>query len=306
MPWRCGRHISSPQQANTSDVGCNGHAGASARSGDTAEHHFTVVGDDWDVEDRARTELERLGLGHVALRDRLDRLSGGQIVGLGLAALLLKRPDVLLLDEPTNNLDRTARHRLYEVLDGLRGCVLVVSHDRELLDRMDRIAELERGEMRFYGGNFSAYQDVVATEQEAAERNLRNAELVLKREKREMQQARERAERRAGNAQRNLKDAGLARIVAGNLKRSAERSAGTARTMHAARVSEAAERAGEAARAVRTEQNVALELPETRVAIRRMTGFGSAARCIRTARSRNSCGYFFGAAMASGPLMRPI
>src|SRR5258708_5404964 len=64
-------------------------------AGDTAEHHFTAVGDDWDVEDRARTELERLGLGHVALHDRLDRLSGGQIVGLGLAALLLKRPDVL-------------------------------------------------------------------------------------------------------------------------------------------------------------------------------------------------------------------
>ncbi|MGW2373903.1 MULTISPECIES: ABC-F family ATP-binding cassette domain-containing protein [Kitasatospora] len=234
-------------------------------SGDTAEQHFTVVGDDWDVEDRARTELERLGLGHVTLRDRLDRLSGGQIVGLGLAALLLKRPDVLLLDEPTNNLDRAARHRLHEVLDGLRRCVLVVSHDRELLDHMDRIAELDRGEMRFYGGNFSAYQHTVAVEQEAAERNLRTAELLVKREKREMQQARERAERRAGNAQRNLKDAGLARIVAGGLKRSAEKSAGTARTMHAARVSEAKERADEAARAVRTEQGIALELPDTRV-----------------------------------------
>ena len=234
-------------------------------AGDTGEHHFTVVGDDWDVEDRARAELDRLGLGHVALRDRLDRLSGGQVVGLGLAALLLKRPDVLLLDEPINNLDRAARRRLCEVLDGLRGCVLVVSHDRELLDRMDRIAELERGELRFYGGNFSAYQQTVSIGQEAAERNLRNAELLLKREKREMQQARERAERRAGNAQRNAKDAGLPRIVAGNLKRNAEKSAGVARTMHAARVSEAKDRAGEAARAVRTEQSIALELPETRV-----------------------------------------
>ncbi|MER5642403.1 ABC-F family ATP-binding cassette domain-containing protein [Kitasatospora sp. NPDC002227] len=234
-------------------------------SGDTAEHHFTTVGDDWDVEDRARVELDRLGLGEVGLRDRLDRLSGGQAIGLGLAGVLLKRPDVLLLDEPTNNLDATARARLHELLDGFRGCVLVVSHDRELLDRMDRIAELDRGELRLFGGNFSAYQEAVATERSAAERTLRSAELLVKREKREMQQARERAERRAGTAQRGLKDAGLARIVAGGLKRSAEKSAGTARAVHAARVGDAQERAAEAARAVRAEQSIALELPDTRV-----------------------------------------
>ncbi|RFU41036.1 ABC transporter ATP-binding protein [Actinomadura logoneensis] len=234
-------------------------------SGDASERHFAVIGDDWDVEDRARAELDRLGLGDVSLRDPLGRLSGGQIVSLGLAALLLKRPDVLLLDEPTNNLDLAARHRLYDLLDGWRGCVLVVSHDRELLDRMDRIAELSDGEVRFYGGNYTAYEEAVATEREAAERNLRNAEQELKREKREMQQARERAERRASNASRNLKDAGLPKLFAGNMKRSAEKAAGSAQTMHASRVSDARERADEAARAVRSDQGIALELPGTRV-----------------------------------------
>ncbi|MEV4254735.1 ribosomal protection-like ABC-F family protein [Spirillospora sp. NPDC049652] len=234
-------------------------------SGDADERHFAVIGDDWDVEDRARAELERLGLGDVSLRDPLGRLSGGQIVSLGLAALLLKRPDVLLLDEPTNNLDVAARRKLYDLLEGWRGCVLVVSHDRELLDRMDRIAELTGGEVRFYGGNYTAYEEAVATEREAAERNLRNAEQELKREKREMQQARERADRRASNASKNLKDAGLPKLFAGNMKRSAEKAAGSAQTMHASRVSDARERADEAARAVRSEQGIALELPETHV-----------------------------------------
>jgi ATPase subunit of ABC transporter with duplicated ATPase domains len=234
-------------------------------SGDTDERHFTTIGDDWDVEDRARVELDRLGLGHVSLREPLGALSGGQAVSLGLAALLIQHPDVLLLDEPTNNLDLAARHKLYDVLASQRGCVLVVSHDRELLDRMDRIAELDAGEIRFYGGNFSAYEEAVAAERENAERNLRNAEQDLKREKREMQQARERADRRASTAAKNLKSAGLPRIFAGNMKRGAENAAGSAQTMHASRVSEAKQRADQAAKAVRADQSIALDLPDTQV-----------------------------------------
>lgn len=89
---------------------------------------------------------------------------------------LLKRPDVLLLDEPTNNLDLEARHKLYEVLEDFNGCLLLVSHDRSLLDRMERIAELGSDELCLYGGNFTEYQGAVQAEQEAAERNVRNAE----------------------------------------------------------------------------------------------------------------------------------
>ena len=116
-------------------------------AGDAGEDVFTTIGDDWDIEERTRAQLDRLGLGDVALDRRLGSLSGGEVVSLGLAAQLLKRPDVLLLDEPTNNLDLDARHRLYDVLDDYNGCLLLVSHDRVLLDRMDRIAELDRGEM---------------------------------------------------------------------------------------------------------------------------------------------------------------
>lgn len=71
-------------------------------SGDVSEEHFTTIGDDWDIEERTRAQLDRLGLGHLALDRSLATLSGGQIVSLGLAAQLLRRPDVLLLDEPTD------------------------------------------------------------------------------------------------------------------------------------------------------------------------------------------------------------
>ncbi|GLY91940.1 ABC-F family ATP-binding cassette domain-containing protein [Actinoallomurus iriomotensis] len=234
-------------------------------AGDASEENFTAIGDDWDIEERTTAQLDRLGLGDVALARRLDTLSGGQVVSLGLAGQLLKRPDVLLLDEPTNNLDLDARHRLYDVLDDFGGCLLLVSHDRALLDRMDRIAELDQGEIRSYGGNFTAYEEAVRTGQEAAERAVRHAEQQVKREKREMQQARERAERRAGNAARNLDNAGLPKLFAGNMKRRAQESAGRASQTHSARVGDAKARLEEAGRALRDEQKIALELPGTNV-----------------------------------------
>ncbi|MFG1741186.1 ribosomal protection-like ABC-F family protein [Micromonospora chalcea] len=234
-------------------------------AGDADERHFTTIGNDWDIEERTRAELDRLGLGDLALDRRLDTLSGGQVVSLGLAAQLLKQPDVLLLDEPTNNLDLDARHRLYDVLEQWTGCLLLVSHDRALLDRMDRIAELDRGEMRFHGGNFTAYEEAARAAREVAEKNVRNAEQDLKREKRELQEARERAARRAGNAARNLKNAGLPRIVAGGMKRDAQVAAGKANEMHSGRVDDARARLDEAERALRNERKISVELPATEV-----------------------------------------
>jgi ATPase subunit of ABC transporter with duplicated ATPase domains len=234
-------------------------------SGDASEDHFAAVGADWDIEELTRAQLDRLGLGDVAFNRELRTLSGGQVVSLGLAAQLLRRPDVLLLDEPTNNLDLDARRRLYEVLADWNGCLLLVSHDRELLDRMDRIAELHPGDVSLYGGNFADYEDAVRAAQELAEQNVRNAEQRVKREKREMQQARERAARRASNASRNLKDAGLPRIFAGAMRRSAQESAGKANETHAARVSDAMSQLDAAGRALRAEQQIALELPATNV-----------------------------------------
>ncbi|WP_199551515.1 ABC-F family ATP-binding cassette domain-containing protein [Streptomyces sp. N35] len=234
-------------------------------SGDVGEEHFATIGDDWDIEERSRAQLDRLGLGSLALDRRLGTLSGGQAVSLGLAAQLLRRPDVLLLDEPTNNLDTEARHHLHDALEDFSGTLLLVSHDRALLDRMERIAELGSGELRLYGGNFTAYEEAVRAEQEVAAKNVRSAEQELKREKRELQQARERAERRASNAARNLKNAGLPRIFAGNMKRGAQESAGRAGQMHASRVGEAKARLDEAGRALRDEQRLVLELPDTQV-----------------------------------------
>jgi ATPase subunit of ABC transporter with duplicated ATPase domains len=237
--------------------------------GDASEAVFAAIGDDWDVEERLRAQLDRLGLAGLAMDRPLGSLSGGEVVSVGLAAQLLRRPDVLLLDEPTNNLDVDARHRLYAALDDFGGTLLVVSHDRVLLDRMDRIAELHRGEIVFYGGTFTDYENAVHAAQRAAASEVRNAESMLKREKRQMQQARERAARRSGTAARNVKDAGLPKIVAGKLKRDAQESAARSDDVHAKRIDDARARLDDAERAVRDDDAIVLDLPDTDVPVGR-------------------------------------
>ena len=139
-------------------------------AGETGEAAFAAVGDDWGVEERARAWLDRLGLSGVGLDDRVERLSGGETILVALAALFLQRPDILLLDEPTNNLDLDARQRLYDAVASWSGVMVIVSHDRELLGLVDQIADLSGGEIRMYGGNLTAYEELLAAEQAAAER----------------------------------------------------------------------------------------------------------------------------------------
>ncbi|WTK95334.1 ATP-binding cassette domain-containing protein [Streptomyces sp. NBC_01508] len=235
-------------------------------NGDVREEHFETVGEDWDVEERAIATLGSLGLGAIDLDRTVGEISGGETVLLRLAALLLERPDVLLLDEPTNNLDLPARRRLYEAVDSWRsGVLVVVSHDRELLERVDRIAELRSGSVSWYGGGWSAYQEALATEQEAAGRTLRAADADVRRQKRELAEAQVKNARRERHDKKLNAQRKAPRIVAGERKRSAQESAGKLRVLQEERLSEARERREEAADAIREDAEIRVNLPRTAV-----------------------------------------
>ncbi|MEU5400062.1 ATP-binding cassette domain-containing protein [Streptomyces sp. NPDC005963] len=234
-------------------------------AGDASEENFTVVGDDWDIEERARATLDQLGLGRIGLDRTLGEVSGGEGVLLRLAALTLARPGVLLLDEPTNNLDLHARRRLYDAVDSWSGVMVVVSHDRELLERVDQIADLHDGEVAWYGGNFSDYEEALAREQEAAERMVRVAEADVQRQKRELSAAHIKLARRKRYGQKMYDTKREPKIVMGERKRAAQVSAGKHQIMHAEKLAEAKERLNEAAEAVRDDDEIRIELPHTQV-----------------------------------------
>ncbi|MFD9395512.1 ABC-F family ATP-binding cassette domain-containing protein [Streptomyces sp. NPDC060000] len=234
-------------------------------AGDVCERHFETVGDDWDVEERALATLGELGLGHVDLDRTIGEVSGGESVLLRLAALLLRRPDVLLLDEPTNNLDLYARRRLYAAVASWPGVLVVVSHDRELLDLVDQIADLRAGEVTWYGGNFSAYEAALATEQDAAERMVRVAEADLRKQKRELTDAQVKLARRKRYGQKMFDQKREPKIVMGARRRSAQESAGKHRIMHEEKLAEARERLDDAVEAVRDDDEIRVDLPYTAV-----------------------------------------
>jgi ATPase subunit of ABC transporter with duplicated ATPase domains len=238
---------------------------AAIEAGDASEENFARVGDDWDAEERARATLDRLGLEQVPLDRRIGELSGGEGVLLCLAAQFLRRPGVLLLDEPTNNLDLSARRRLHEAAGSWRGAMVIVSHDRELLELVDQIGELRSGQVRWYGGNLSDYARAVAVEQEAAERAVRSADADVRRQQRDLIEARTKLDRRQRYGQRMQETGGLPKIVAGNLKRQAQVSAGKLRTGHEERLDEARERLAAAEEAVRDDDEIRIDLPATEV-----------------------------------------
>ncbi|MDX3570742.1 ABC-F family ATP-binding cassette domain-containing protein [Streptomyces sp. ID05-47C] len=234
-------------------------------AGDVREKHFETLGDDWDVEERALATLGELGLAAIDLDRTIGEVSGGESVLLRLAALLLRRPDILLLDEPTNNLDLYARRRLYAAVASWPGVMVVVSHDRELLELVDQIADLRAGEVAWYGGNYSAYEEALTTEQEAAERMVRVAESDLRKQKRELSDAQMKLARRKRYGQKMWDQKREPKIVMGARKRAAQESAGKHRILHEERLAEARERLDEAALAVRDDAEIRVDLPYTAV-----------------------------------------
>jgi ATP-binding cassette subfamily F protein 3 len=126
------------------------------RQEDLIERWTTAGGPGFDG--RARALLAEVGLGDEDLAKPTHVLSGGQRKLVGLAACLLRDPDVLLLDEPEAHLDVEAREHTEQLMRSFDGAVVAVSHDRYLLDEtVSQIAELDGGRIRIWPGNYSAY-----------------------------------------------------------------------------------------------------------------------------------------------------
>ncbi|PPF80987.1 ABC transporter [Pseudoclavibacter sp. RFBJ3] len=230
---------------------------------------YDVLGDDWDIETLAAAELRAIGLDEEMLTRTLGGLSGGEAMLVAIAGLRLGRAPIVLLDEPSNNLDRDARHRLAALVESWRGTLVITSHDEELLEHVDQIAEVRGGELAVTGGGYSAYLLQLEREQAAAAQALRSAESALRSEQRDRREAEVKiaSSLRAGKkAQANKR---APKILLNGQKARAQVSAGRLRSQHDARLA-GAEAAVELAEGrVRDDASIRIHLPDPDVATSR-------------------------------------
>jgi len=214
---------------------------------------------DWTLEARLGEALIAVGLSGAALDRPTASLSGGEQTRLRLAGLMLAQPDLILLDEPTNHLDVEARVLVAEMIGRWDGGAVVVSHDRNLLRRMDRILEVSGLGVAIYGGGYDLYVARKAAEREAAERGLVEAERHVARAGAEAQRRNETKAKRDAAGRRKAAKGDLPKILLGARAERAENSGGRDRLL-TARQAEEAQQALAAAQA-RVERTRALAIP---------------------------------------------
>lgn len=193
---------------------------------------LALIDDRWDLAERLRTALGAAGLAHLNAHTPAEQLSGGQLARVTVLGAVLAEPQLLILDEPSNHLDSDGRDWLLRVLAGWHGGLVVVSHDRQLLNAMGRILELSPLGARTYGGNYQAYRLQRDTEQHAAVAALEHARLERSRERKRLQKDHDSLQRNAARSRKHAETANVDRFTKARWKGAATEIVSTVRSAH--------------------------------------------------------------------------
>lgn len=235
---------------------------SAVEAGEYEPELYELIGEQWDVGERITAALSGAGL-DIPLDRPIESLSGGEAVRVALVAVFLSEPDFIILDEPTNNLDETAKKHLKDMLVSAAAPVLVVSHDKDLLDVVSEVAELRDGNLRFFQGNYSDYLATINAEQEVAQKAVSTAKATYKQQLRERQAMQTRIAR---DARRGKKFAESKRKPGMTMKLDKQRSEKTASRraqLHSGAVEAAQHSLARAERNMRDDDSVYIELPQT-------------------------------------------
>ncbi|WP_257248765.1 ABC-F family ATP-binding cassette domain-containing protein [Burkholderia cepacia] len=245
--------------------------GALARLADgrAEPHDFDLIGDRWDLAERLRAALDAAGLHDVRADTPAHALSGGQRARVALIGALLSGAGLLVLDEPTNHLDAPGRAWLRAALDGWRGGLVIVSHDRALLADVQRIVELTPQGVRSYGGNYAFYRAQRDADQDAARAALDNARAERGRARRRLEQEHDTIQRHAAASLRDAKTANLSSGAKQSRKGAARNIMGQVRRHQNDFKATLDERVQQAAARVEADAPVLVSLPGTEVSARR-------------------------------------
>ena len=193
-------------------------------SGDASNENFVILDDDWNIEERSIAALDLWGLGQFTLSYPMNLLSGGEKTRVFLTGMDIHHPSVVLMDEPTNHLDSSGRQRLYDWVEKYRSTLLVVSHDRTLLNLLPEICELEKHQINYYGGNYEFYKEQKTLMQEALQQRIEEKEKALRIARKVARETAERRDKQNVRGEKSNIKKGVPRIVLNALQGKSEKS----------------------------------------------------------------------------------
>lgn len=204
--------------------------------GNATEENFNVLNDDWTIEDRCAEALNYWQLNKLDLSQKIETLSGGQKTKVFLAGISIHQPNLVLLDEPSNHLDISGRELLYEYIQSTKSTLIVVSHDRKLLNLLNNICELTKNGIKVYGGNYAFYTEQRQIEINALNQDLQSKEKALRKAKEKEREVTERQQKLDSIGKGKQEKAGIAKIMMNTLRNKAENSTSKMKGVHAEKI----------------------------------------------------------------------
>jgi len=201
-------------------------------SGHVTEENMAILDDDWGIEERCREAFTHWQVSGLPLDQLMGNLSGGQKTKVLLAGISIHQPDCILMDEPGNHLDMEGRKMLYDLVQQTTATLLIVSHDRILLNLADTTYELSKRGITAYGGNYAFYAAQKQLEQDALHQDLQAKEKALRKAKEKERDTIERQQRLDTRGKQKQEKAGTARIMMNALRNKAENSTAKAKAVH--------------------------------------------------------------------------
>jgi ATPase subunit of ABC transporter with duplicated ATPase domains len=205
-------------------------------AGEVTDHNLQLLNDDWTIEERCQEALQYWQLKELDLNQRMETLSGGQKTKVFLAGIHIHQPALVLLDEPSNHLDTAGRELLYNFIQTTNCTLVVVSHDRKLLNLLNTVCELSGRGITVYGGNYDFYAAQKQIENNALNQDIQSKEKALRKAKEKERETMERQQKLDARGKRKQEKAGVARIMMNTLRNSAENSTSKIKSTHADKI----------------------------------------------------------------------
>ncbi|HJT74891.1 MAG TPA: ATP-binding cassette domain-containing protein, partial [Chitinophaga sp.] len=205
-------------------------------NGNVTDHNMALLDDDWGIEERCAEAFTHWRLDGLDLDQEMGSLSGGQKTRVLLAGISIHQPEIVLLDEPSNHLDTFSRNILYDYITTTTQSLVVVSHDRTLLNLLNTVCELSKWGITVYGGNYDFYAEQKLIESEALNQDLKSREKALRKAKETERETMERQQKLDARGRKKQEKAGLPTISMNTFRNNAEKSTSRIKDVHTEKI----------------------------------------------------------------------